>query len=805
MEIDNRNNLAEVCYKLARAWHLKGKIDVAIAGYQEVIKFNPNYIPAYLSLADLLLTEGDWQKAISIHHQAININPNCDQLHKNLVNVIEKYQGIDEAFNYYQLVRKDEQKISINHDDILACVVVRNELLRLPYFLSYHRQQGIDKFLIVDNVSHDDTLSYLRTQKDVYLWQSDFSFNQANFGSAWFEVLLRKYGLDHWCLIVDADELFYYPNCEYKKIGQLCQELDAEDKRALNAVLLDMYSDKPIGKTHYHQGENFLEVCPYFDQKFYSTSQEKAGPYQNHIGYFGGVRQRVFGEKGSYYLTKVPLIKYNLDRVLTGGQHYTNCPEAKIAGEWGCLLHFKYFSTFFNYVQEQVERKEHYDQGMQYVEYAKGIAKAEDLTLYDSRYSLKLENSQQLVDLGIMHIQESATFSELKDDFISHQDSILLYTDCAGIYGAGQWNHALMCALVEGGYHLNCTQSKAFDHLVEERRKLGIQHLWLEEDNIYHPTKPVRAFVNKTEAARIFSKSKPKLIIFSDGCPLSNLAAKQVAIEQKIPFIIINQCVSSDWAKLFSPYLHHLPSIYPQAKAVIAVSQANLDLLHQLFNLPQNQGQVIYYGRPKQYFTPPNLEIRNRLRQSLNIPEDAIVCLTTARLDTSKGYQYQLSALKILKQTEIWSKLYFFWAGSGTLQTRIERQIQELGVESQVKLLGNRNDIPDLLDMADIFILPSQFEGMPLSIMEAMAKGKPVIATAVSGIPEELGDTGQLLPNPKLNPQTTIQKLAETIETWAKNNALRFEIGLQCKKRAEKMFQQKRMIKDYLILIKKLI
>ncbi|NEP72057.1 MAG: glycosyltransferase [Okeania sp. SIO2G4] len=805
MKAQQVNHLAEIRYRLAKGWQIKGKIETAISGYKEVINMNSNYIPAYLSLGDLLLAKGDWQQAQLIYDQAVKINPNFDRLHKNLVNVIAKYQGIDEAFNYYQLTRQDQRKITINTTDILACVVVRNESLRLPYFLSYHRQQGIDKFLIVDNGSNDETLAYLLQQPDVYLWQSFLSFNQANFGSAWFEVLLRKYALDHWCLMVDADELFYYPNCESKKINQLCEELEQQGKKALNTVLLDMYSDKAIAETHYQKGENFLEVCPYFDRQFYHTKKEKAGPYQNHIGYFGGVRQRVFGEQGAYYLTKVPLIKYDLNLVLTGGQHYTNCPEDKIAGEWGCLLHFKYFSSFSGYVKDQVERKEHYNQGMQYLEYAKGIDKNHNLTLYNPKYSLQFKNSQQLLDLGIMKIQERAVFSELKDDFISHPDSILLYTDCPEIYGAAQWNHALICALAEAGYHINCAQSKASHHLVTHRKQLGIQHLWLEEDNIYHSTQPARAFVNTTEAANILAKTKPKLIIFSDGCPVSNLAAKQVAIEQKIPFIIINHCVSDDWAKLFSPYLDHLPNIYQQAKTVIAVSQANLNLLHQLFNLPKNKGEVIYNGRPKEFFTQANLVTRNYLRQSLNIPQNAIVCFTAARLEVMKGYQYQLSAMEILKQKEIWSKLYFVWAGSGSLEKKIMPKIKELGIENKIKLIGDRSDIPDLLDMADIFILPSQFEGMPLSIMEAMAKGKPVIATAVSGIPEELGDTGKLLSDPKINAQATIKELAETIENWANNFTLATQIGLECKQRAEQMFQQETMIKYYLDLIDKAI
>ncbi|MBE9037329.1 glycosyltransferase [aff. Roholtiella sp. LEGE 12411] len=85
---------------------------------------------------------------------------------------------------------------------------------------------------------------------------------------------------------------------------------------------------------------------------------------------------------------------------------------------------------------------------------------------------------------------------------------------------------------------------------------------------------------------------------------------------------------------------------------------------------------------------------------------------------------------------------------------------------------------------------------MPLCVMEAMAKGLPVIASAVSGIPEELGETGKLLTDPKIDPQATVQELVTTIEDWAINPQLRQSIGQACKQRAEELFREERMIKE---------
>lgn len=380
---------------------------------------------------------------------------------------------------------------------------------------------------------------------------------------------------------------------------------------------------------------------------------------------------------------------------------------------------------------------------------------------------------------------------------------IILYTDCPQIYGAAQWNHSFICGLVASGYKVSCAQSQASHHLINQRNQLGIQHFWLENDNIYHATKPGRAFTNTSEAEKIFASAKPDLIIFSDGCPVSSLAAKQVAIGMGIPYIAIVHCVTSDWVEKFALYLDQLPDIYQQAKAVITVSHENLGLLRQLFKLPENRGQVIYNGRPSQYFNAPNLEIRDRLRQAWGIPNDAVVCFTAARMDIVKGYQYQLSAIQQLKQSKIWSQLYFIWAGTGSLSLRLKTLAAELEVAERVRFLGERSDISDLLDAADIFILPSQFEGMPLAIMEAMAKGKPVIATAVSGIPEELGDTGKLLPDPQIDPQVTIRELATTIQTWAENSVWRYSIGQAGKNRAEKMFREERMVEEYVAIVER--
>jgi glycosyltransferase involved in cell wall biosynthesis len=86
--------------------------------------------------------------------------------------------------------------------------------------------------------------------------------------------------------------------------------------------------------------------------------------------------------------------------------------------------------------------------------------------------------------------------------------------------------------------------------------------------------------------------------------------------------------------------------------------------------------------------------------------------------------------------------------GDGPLRGELEQQAVDLGVSDRIHFVGRQEDIPSWLAAMDVFVLPSLFEGLPLSILEAMAAGLPVVATAVDGTPEavEGGVTGRLVP-----------------------------------------------------------
>ena len=401
-ESQNIVNSLQVEFTLARFAENKGKTERAVAGYRRILSIQPDHLPTLRVFGELLLKLKYYKAAAEHFQKALAFYPNNELLHKYLVTSLIAENDLEAPFVYYQLTRIDSNNLKVKNDEVLACVVVRNEYPRVPFFLEYYRQKGIKKFFFVDNLSTDGTIEYLKLQPDVFLWQTPFSFKKANFGSAWFEVLMRKFGIGHWILTVDADELLYYPNAENKSIPELCSDLEDEKKKAYPTILLDMYSDKSLKTTNYSAGESFLDVCPFFDREFFHREYEEAGEYKNQTFYFGGMRERIFGKSGDFMLNKIPLLKYDSEVVLAGGQHFTNLPAADISDERGCLLHFKYFDFFADYVRQEVKRNEHACEAMQYHQYHQILATTDEVVFYDQAHSIRFQDSRQLVDLGIM-------------------------------------------------------------------------------------------------------------------------------------------------------------------------------------------------------------------------------------------------------------------------------------------------------------------------------------------------------------------------------------------------------------------
>ncbi len=137
---------------------------------------------------------------------------------------------------------------------------------------------------------------------------------------------------------------------------------------------------------------------------------------------------------------------------------------------------------------------------------------------------------------------------------------------------------------------------------------------------------------------------------------------------------------------------------------------------------------------------------RPAVLQRLGLPPDARIALTVARLEPQKGYQHLLAAAPAVLASH--PRLHLVWVGAGSQADDLRRQVESSGLSGRVHLVGSRADVPELMAAADVLVLPSLFEGLPLVVLEAMACGLPVLATRVSGTTEavEDGSTGRLVP-----------------------------------------------------------
>ena len=174
---------------------------------------------------------------------------------------------------------------AIRTDSILLLSTLRNERIRLPFFLRYYRDLGVNHFLIVDNDSDDGSREYLQDQPDVSIWTTTGSYKASRFGMDWITALQRKYCHGHWTLVVDPDEFFVYPFCETRPIRALTDWLESSGVRSFSAMLLDLYPKGPIDAQPYREGQDPFQIAQWFDAANYSV---KRNPGDGNLWIQGG-------------------------------------------------------------------------------------------------------------------------------------------------------------------------------------------------------------------------------------------------------------------------------------------------------------------------------------------------------------------------------------------------------------------------------------------------------------------------------------------------------------------------------------
>ncbi len=290
--------------------------------------------------------------------------------------------------------------------DIIVFSTMRNERIRLPYFLRYYRNMGVNHFIIVDNDSDDGSAEYLREQEDVSLWTSDKSYKRARFGADWLNWLQRKYAHGHWVLVIDPDEFLVYPFCDTRPLRALTDWLDASSIKSFGAMLLDMYPKGPLDAQPYREGQDPFEIASWFDNGNYMITRNKRF---GNLWIQGGPRARTFfpdSPARSPALNKIPLIKWDKNYVYVSSTHMV-LPRGLnlVYDEWGgekasgCLLHAKFLNTFTTKAEEELSRRQHYANSIEYRAYEAQLKENPDLWC---KWSEKYINWRQLEILGLM-------------------------------------------------------------------------------------------------------------------------------------------------------------------------------------------------------------------------------------------------------------------------------------------------------------------------------------------------------------------------------------------------------------------
>lgn len=230
---------------------------------------------------------------------------------------------------------------------------------------------------------------------------------------------------------------------------------------------------------------------------------------------------------------------------------------------------------------------------------------------------------------------------------------------------------------------------------------------------------------------------------------------------------------------------------------MFTVNQEDLDLaVHNKFISVNKVFNINSVGIDVKHFDPGKISesTKKQLRENLNIEKNIPVIGYVGRIVRSKGVLDLVHAFVEIKK-DVSCKLLL--VGPWDLNERsedsiiedLQRIIQEHQLEQDILLLGNREDIVDLLCIMDIFVLPSYREGMPVSLLEAMAMERAVIGTNIRGIKEEINAESGLIYEPK-----DVKGLQKHIEFYINNIEAATQLGKSARQRVLKDFSMERVL-----------
>lgn len=278
---------------------------------------------------------------------------------------------------------------------------------------------------------------------------------------------------------------------------------------------------------------------------------------------------------------------------------------------------------------------------------------------------------------------------------------------------------------------LYCHDGADLARLVEPAGAAGVECRIVPAPRGIADVRAWRTFVRQLRADR------PRLFHAHLGWPLSARHGILAARLASVPKVVATAHLYVDVGDVRWPRA----KLWAQRSMVdryIAVSREVATRFEQQLGVPAAKLTVVRNGID----VPPTLPTAPALRDELLAGSVGPLLLTIARLHPQKGHEHLLRAARELPEAIV------ALAGDGPERDRLQAMARELGIDARVRFLGHRTDVAALLAACDIFVLPSLYEGLPLSVLEAMAAGRPVVATRVGGTDEAIdeGVTGRLVP-----------------------------------------------------------
>lgn len=228
---------------------------------------------------------------------------------------------------------------------------------------------------------------------------------------------------------------------------------------------------------------------------------------------------------------------------------------------------------------------------------------------------------------------------------------------------------------------------------------------------------------------------------------------------------------------------------FRRSAATIAVSVETRRQLAAALGLSTDVADVVVNGVPDRRGDPAPI------REELGLSQDEVLLVAVGNLDTRKGHILLLQALQQLRAAGLRTRWRLAIAGGrgGDQRERLEAFAREHGFQDRLHLLTQREDIPDLLAAAEVFAMPSLWEGLPLALLEAMLAGKAIVASRVSGIPEAVSDDVEGL----LSTPGDVGSLADALGRLLAEPSLRTRLGAAAQARARREFTVEAMVDAY--------